>query len=310
MITINSDNELVEISSYEELLQRPRFMADLDPRIFTLTKLIGVYGLERACQCGLSDCHTSHNRGYLAATDEGHETNIGHRCGKNIFGANWNALRQRLRTDIRQKRHRELVETFQARIPELLAQAEQLRSQPFGAHWAWHAIARVRQGLPHRVLDKVEAMMRTDDHRIFVSRAANDAEIAAEEVRTRKEVEGPLYVQEFAARLQGLEALKPTSDLRDLLSIGVIQRLKSISELKVYIEKPGVLAEAAKWIESIDARFARVRRTIEQARRLLTKDNLMQLQLLEMSSREIDQLRRMVADLPQSYQDPIEPRAA
>lgn len=310
MITINSENELVEVTSYEELLQRPRFVANLDRKLFTLTKLIGVYGLESKCQCGLTDCHTGHKRGYLAATDNGYETNIGHKCGKNIFGANWHELRRRLNADIREKRHRDTVEAFQPRIPDLLRRAEQLRNHPFGAHWAWHKIGYIRQGLPHRVWSKVEAMMRSGDARIFVSRAANDAEIAAEEVRTRKEVEGPLYVQDFVARLDGLEAFKGDNDLRALLTIGITERLREIAMIRVDTSRPHALSEACKWIASVDVQFATVRRVLEAARRLLTKNNLMQLQLLEMSGSEIAQLRRLIADLPQAYEDRETPRAA
>lgn len=310
MITINGESELVEITSYEQLLQRPRFIKDLDPAKFTLTKLIGVYGLESECPCGLTDCHTGHKRGYLAADDDGHETNIGNRCGRNLFGANWHMLRNTLNADIRMKRHRETVLAFQAAISVYYQRAEQLRTQPLGAHWAWQGITDLHARLPHRLWSKLERMIKEDDGTVIMERLATDDEIAAEEARLRRTVKRPHYVQALGGYVHGLAAMQPAHNFRQILSIDIVEKLHEIEKLDVEKVRPGHLAEAAKWIASLEPRYAHVADVLDLARSLLSKNNLIQLQHLGLNSSEVSQLKRAISKLPQSYIDPSTSRAA
>lgn len=82
MITLSTDKGLVRIETWEDVLTRPGFKTDVDPRAVSLKSIIGSYAFATFLPCGLSSCHTPHGRGYLVLTSDGHETNIGKDCGK------------------------------------------------------------------------------------------------------------------------------------------------------------------------------------------------------------------------------------
>lgn len=307
MITINGENELVQIESYAQLLERPRFLENLDTHVFKITKLIGIYSFKEPVKCGLSHCHHMHNRGFLSATEEGIETNIGHVCGRSLLGAaNFDALKRVLNKDLREKRNREVVRAFQGRIPEIKAAIHELNGQSFGARWAWLTLAQLE--LPHRVWPRLERMVRDDDGSLMIEREATEEEIAREETRLGKNVERPLYLQVLAGYIEGVLAKRGPNNLRDLITYGLSANLDRIEKIDVDTAKPGVLAGAAKWIPECDLRLADARLVLDHARRFLTRNNLMQFRHV-LNTSESEELARHVAHLPQAYQFQEKPAA-
>ena len=302
MITINGESELIEIQTYQQLLERPRFQANLDPKLHDVMKLklVGIYTFRAKAPCGLTTCHTPHNRGYVTAAEDGTETNIGNVCGRRLLGAeNFTLLKRTLHADIRAKKNREVVRTFQAQIPELRQSLKGLREHSFGASWAWLTLAQLE--LPHRVWPVLENMVRGSDGRLMVEREATEQEIAIQETRGRKEIDGPRYVQAVAGYIDGIQAKHPSKNLRDLLSYGILAHLDRIEKIDADTARAGVVADAAKWIPTCGARVQEVQEALEAARRFLTKSNLLQFRHI-LNSSETEYLRRCVAKLPQAYQ--------
>lgn len=81
--------ELFVFESHEAVTSRPRYRGTLDPAQHALKRIVGQYDFPRslAWPCGLQGCRTPHQTGFVVETTDGYETNIGHICGKNHFGA-------------------------------------------------------------------------------------------------------------------------------------------------------------------------------------------------------------------------------
>jgi len=304
VITINHANGLIEIETYQQLLELPGFQPNLDPKIYdpAKLKLIGICTFREMSPCGLKSCHQLHFRGYVAENEDGTRTNLGHRCGRKWLGAeNWDLMKNVLHADIRAKKHRETVDTFKARIPELRQSLRAMREHPSGASWAWLTLSQLE--LPHRVWPVLERMVKSTDGRLMIEREATAEEAALHDTRTRarEDSDRPRYIEVQAGYIEGILAKDPRKNLRDLLTYGILANLDRISKIDVDTAKPGVVAAAAKWIAECDARVQEVKEVLEAARRFLTKSNLMQLRHV-LNTSEADHLRRCVAKLPQTYQ--------
>ena len=78
--------EIPTIASWDDIFGRSAYATDVDGVKTNLLAVIAPYrGLHPAKPCGLTNCHTPHNNGYLIVTDDGRETNIGANCGKKHF---------------------------------------------------------------------------------------------------------------------------------------------------------------------------------------------------------------------------------
>ena len=85
LITINTDKQLIRVDTWDEIIERAGFTSDLDPKQHELKAIIGRYAFLDKLRCGLSSCHTLHNRGYIVVTKSGLETNIAEK-GVNLSG--------------------------------------------------------------------------------------------------------------------------------------------------------------------------------------------------------------------------------
>lgn len=91
---------LIRFEMPEEFRRRPGFRANLPPGEGTPFRIIGGYGFKKVnwLRCGFSNCKTLHGAGYVIRNAAGLETNIGHCCGKTLFGADWHAMYEQFET--------------------------------------------------------------------------------------------------------------------------------------------------------------------------------------------------------------------
>ena len=95
--------ELFVFESHEAITSRPRYRKTLDHAQHALKRIVGQYDFppSLAWPCGLQSCRTPHQTGFVVETTDGYETNIGHICGKNHFGA---AAWERTRSEYKKNR--------------------------------------------------------------------------------------------------------------------------------------------------------------------------------------------------------------
>lgn len=279
MIVLNSQKEIVRVENWSDITERAGFSGDLDPAKHTLDSILGRYAFAEKVPCGLSNCHTPHNRGYIVATKEGRETNIGKDCGKTYFGVDFQTLSNKFDRDITEKENREKLWAFFFRIEDVVAEVSGLRSGANGADWVYKQCVSLQdiRNVPSKIVRKVLAMAKAQDPRITREREATKDEIALMEQMQGRRLRGPQIISEPLGELRGLEILYAENNLRSMLIEDVSERLKELNEANIDSLTYEQLSKWSRWLGSLDATLDRAASAIQCGRRFLTQENLLPL---------------------------------
>jgi hypothetical protein len=117
-------------------------------------------------------------------------------------------------------------------------------------------------------------MIRSRNPEVTFERRATDKEIEQIEVSTARRVPRPYYVSETIGRINGLEALYPENDLRQLLVIDLEQRIDEFRKLSIRDLTHAQLRDWAKWTATVEGTLDRAKAAIESAKILLSAANL------------------------------------
>lgn len=278
MITINTDRGLINVSSWEDVLTIAGYTPNLNPTEHELSSIIGRYVFRDMVHCGLSNCHTPHERGYVVTTKSGAVTNIGKDCGTKYFGVNFEDLSKKFDRDVNEKEMRERLATFAFGIEELEEQLQHIRHEPHGADWINKRVSNLQSrggNVPDDVIRRLTEMVRSGSGLLTKPREASSEEIEALRAtgaRTGK----PHYIEEPVGEIVGFEAMYPEYDLRKLLVLNIDEKLRDFKMLNEDTMTYEQLKYWTKWIGSIDNTLEIVIEAINHGQRLLTSDNLIQ----------------------------------
>ena len=282
MITINSDKGLVNIETWDDVVGRPGFVSNLNAQAHSLKAILGRYMFRDTVNCGLSECHTPHGKGYLVLTTDGLETNIGHDCGKKYFGVDFETLSRKLDRDISEKNNRELLVTFSFRLEEIRARISSSREGELGAQRIQALMRPLRvlsSGCPEPVVTHILGMIKTRLSAITISRQATEDEAQRLEALNDTKLPRPHYIEEPVANLDGLDALFPENDLHVLLVKEVEGPLSKFEAEDVDSMSFDELRKWVKWTSELDRNLDRIEEIVAVARRLLKQTNLRPLEV-------------------------------
>lgn len=277
MITINTEKQLVRIDSWEQVLERPGFNGNLDPTKHELKAIIGRYVFKDKLLCGLSSCHTPHNRGYLVVTKDGLETNLGKDCGRTHFGVDFNDMSRQFERDMTEKENRETLWSFHFKLDEFFQAIEELRRGDRGADWVHkksRPLLELNKGCPQEVVRRIADLLKTGGSTVFTQRVATAKETELEEGRTGRSRPRPHYVDEPVGQVNHLDALRPENDLREILVLDLEAKGKELAELDIDAMTHEQLARWVKWVGTVEGKLDRAREAIDTGRRLLVEANL------------------------------------
>lgn len=302
MITLSSEKGLIHVENWDEIETRPGFVKNLNPAEHKLKAIIGRYIFPAWIQCGLSNCHTRHVKGYIVVTESGHETNIGKDCGKKYFGVDFETLSKKFDDDLEASQNRELLANFAFRLEELEGRIATLRAEDRGADWinrTARTLTAKGKGCPDEVVQRINAMVRSRDPAIAIPREATDKEIEVQEEVERRTIQRPYFISENVGNLSGLEALFPENDLRNLLVIGLGDRIKEFRKVEIQTLTSLQLREWSKWTAGVEATLDRAMAVVEAGRRLLTADNIGQFSQVMTTGPDLGQFRGFIRQLGQ-----------
>lgn len=301
MIVLNSNKELIRVENWADIEARPGFTKDLDPKAHELASIIGRYAFSDRIRCGLSNCHTPHAKGYIVSTKDGRETNIGKDCGRNYFGVDFETLTRQFDQDITDKENRDRLWSFTFRIEDLKQQVRSMRAEDRGADWVFHTsrpLVEARRAIPNELVRRIASMIRTRQNLITIDREATEDEVREMEAKRGRRLPRPQYIEEPVAQIEGMEALYPENDLRQLLVLNIEQELQAFEELKVDNLSSEALRRWNKWINTLDPALEQAKMSIEAGRRLLRRENLQPLQQLLRDREQTERLRKFLNMLP------------
>jgi hypothetical protein len=277
MITLNTEKGLVEVETWEEILGLPGFMESLDPTDHKLKSILGRYVFKDQIACGLSDCHTLHNKGYIVETETGAVTNIGKDCGKREFGVNFETLSRNFESDIQARNNREMLATFSIAIDELQEKIQDIRKGERGADWLNSKIQEITHpgnGCPDAIVSRVNRMARDRQGRLTVERRATREEIDAMDAAAGREGSSERIIEDTIGTIQGLPALYPENNVREILAIQIEKRLKEFRAADIDSMTPSELREWVRWITSVDLLLERARAAVVAGLQFFHPDNL------------------------------------
>ena len=277
MITLTSERGLVDVQTWEEVLQLPGFRKDVDPSEHKLDSIIGRYMFRDKINCGLSSCHQPHGRGYIVTTKAGITTNIGKDCGKKHFGVDFETVSRKFDRDVTEKQNRDRINSFVFEIEEIESKVKDLRSQPKGADWVYkhtRPLVSANKGCPDEVVKRLRAMAKTGTFTLTQEREASSAEIEQEEARTGRSIKRPYVIAEHIADIAGVQALYSENDLRLLLIDDLQSNLDKLADTNIDTLSYNELRNWTKWIDSVESTLERAVAAVELGRQLLTHSNL------------------------------------
>lgn len=300
MITINTDKQLIRVDSWDAILERPGFTLDLDPKQHELKAIIGRYAFLDKLRCGLSSCHSPHNRGYVVVTKSGLETNIGKDCGKTHFHVDFNDMSRQFERDVNEKENRETLWSFHFRLDEVMRTIESIRKDKRGADWLYRRsrpLVDINQGVPTAIVRQIGSLIKTQSSLVVVTRRATAEEINAEEVRTGRRPPSPHYVDEAVGQVQHLDALYGENDVKEILVLDLEAKCKEFGSVDIDTLSYEKLAAWTKWTATVEEKLQRAQNSVASGRLLLTKDNLWCLTSILTDSADIDEFGHYLESL-------------
>lgn len=301
MITINTDKGLFRIQTWDDVSTRAGFTPDLDPVVFPLKTIIGRYVFGDQVRCGLKNCHTMHNHGYIVAAENGQETNIGKDCGKRYFSVDFEQVKRQFDRDMDAMEARELLWSLSFKLDEIEARIAQLRSGAKGADWIYKNCVALRDPgkLPVGVTRQMDQFVKNQSGRFQLSREATQKEADEMDVMAGRKLPRPQYVSTLDTVVNGVEALYHENNLNQILIVGLQEQIKVFRPLKIDQLTEAQLRFWKKWAVSIDQLLEAAERAIEHGLVLLKHDNLAPLLRIDGLEKngEADRFRAYLAKL-------------
>lgn len=211
-------------ASYEEMKLRPNFREVLDQKEHKLKEVLTDYHFPKLVPCGLSHCKTPHRPGFLVATVDGLETNVGHVCGR-VFGDSFDIARAEYQ---RAREFQDLLDRA-AQICEdaasVRARVHALDKARYGTTWIGQVRAALYAVLGTDLFDSLRVAQLRGQLQVKEYRRRSRAEIdnivemtrqKREQVQTEETLAGtlasmPWITYDFTKKLH-VGLLKPLSD--------------------------------------------------------------------------------------------------
>ena len=276
MITINGDKGLIRINGWEDIIERPGFNPDLNPVLSPLKAIIGRYVFGDQVRCGLANCHTPHNRGYIVTTEDRQETNIGADCGKTYFSVDFDEMERTFNRDVNAMEDREFLHSLAFRVQEIDRQISDLRSTPKGANWVNKYCTALRdpRSVPTAVTRQFDQFIKANSGKFTLERVATEEEALQRDQVSGRRLPRPVYVIEFEADIRGVEALYDEYDLRKILVVDLQEKLGDFKKVKIDELTEAELKHWKKWAVQIEQKLEVAGRAVELGQTLLTHQNL------------------------------------
>lgn len=270
MILLSENGKtFVKISSWDDIITRPGYVEKIDPTSVKLKQILGRYNISPQQPCGIKNCGTAHNMGFLVLCEGGLETNIGRHCGKNIFGVDFQRLERVFTQDTNAQRYRQNISTFKNAIQNFIPQIEFLK---FGEKQSLYCIEKMHyqatKGFEQKTLDRLLERAKRNDGYIMRTIA-----LVGDERRIAIEAQSPLYREEFLTTINGLNSLLAYKTLKALVSVTFDIDLKIFLEIKEDFLDFNSLKHWNNWVNTFEVKLKKAEDIVIDCNRFLEPSN-------------------------------------
>ena len=265
--------DLVLIESIEDIRSRPAFRDDIDSKQHKIANLIGDYTFKEQVLCGLKDCHTAHNKGFLAVTEDGLETIIGHVCGKKWGGSDFVYQKRQFNQRREFKQHSQLLNTVTANKDSINSRIKEISERKYGAKWLQASLRNFREICASDVLTDLSKRATRNDLNVIEHRERTSAEIdRVHEMFPNTPRDNHRFEEITIGLLNGLDIFK--KDIHALLIMQVSNVLQQLSQKDIQSMKVSDRRKFVDWANEIESKFIEAEELLASGLRFFSDNNV------------------------------------
>lgn len=277
MIFIRTDVGHDKLPLWSDIEKREQFVNRLSNTEHKLSHIFGYYELKEEIHCALSSCNQPHGKGYLVATETGLETNIGHRCGKRIFGVDFENHANEF-DKYRENEERKLsIRAAKEKLEEWETAIGSLRSSKPSILWVTAAIEELQNSnhVGRAAAMEIRSLSRTQDSNVTVDVKVKDKKYEALLFKFNKHFResGEALEQELVGKVKFLHVLLTENHLKILFATAMAN-IKQVRECDENSVPSPVLADIAQKANGLQSEVQKVLAIYNDACFFLTRKNL------------------------------------
>lgn len=222
VIFIKRNNSVDKLEDWELVANRESFTASVDLSKKKLLDIFGYYELGEKKSCGIKSCRTPHKKGLLVVTEDGIETNIGHKCGANIFGVQFEKLAAELINKVNYFKSLTAIKEAKTKVWDYYNKAATLTIGERNLHWVAHKILDVKDVniIGRASYSQIMKLAGSGKDKIIVSRRKNKEESDLDDV-----MKSNVYESDFPSEDDSSGNTKPKYEN---VVIGTLQHCDSV----------------------------------------------------------------------------------
>jgi hypothetical protein len=272
LILLSEDGKtLQEISSWEDIITRPGYHSKVNSKEIKLKSVIGKYRITPKQPCGISSCGSKHNKGYLVVCENGIETNIGNKCGLNIFGINFTELENRFNTDTNALRYRDKIKEYQNRYSHYEDTIHSLKNGEKQGLWCYEKMHWfMTKGFEEKTLNALKQKAKIKENGIFQLRQFDSREIELAREAGSYDTNERIRI----ATLSSINAVTDYKKLKPLLKDRLGKEFEVFKTLKADDREYDDLKYWNNWANRLDLRVQEAKKIIVDCTNFLNEHNI------------------------------------
>lgn len=293
-----SEEKFKLIHDFNEILARPHFVESAhissNDEGIKLKDLLGHYQFKDKVKCGIAQCGTKHQKGYVVKLTDDTEIIIGHVCGKKNFGVDFTDKERQFKAQrIHAEQFQAMKDTFE-KLPQLKQKFEEVLTQ--SGRLSFVEIKKGIKGLQDEAFDYW--MKQYIRNRITPNGGVTEEQFKTEQ---EKEFEEQIYLQEWG-KTRIIRDTK-TVTLATIDEYSLMAQWHEAEKLKTYFERihreirdpagmpNDVFKKLIYDLREYEHNLAELQSYCKRGNRLLTQENLMKLGLLFHKSDDLRKVR-------------------
>lgn len=277
MIFIKTADGHEKFPMWSDVEKRPHYTSKISGSEHKLSRVFGYYELKDEIHCSLSSCNQPHGKGYLVTTETGLEVNIGHRCGKRIFGIDFENHADEF-DKFRESEERKLsVKSAKNKVDKWEATLEALRVGNKSIQWVIEQIEELQNAnfVGRAAAIEFRSLSRTQNGSVTIDVQVQDKKYAALLFKFNKHLRdsGQALEEKVVGKVNNLHVLLTENHLK-ILFTSAISNIKEIRQADVNSVPSPVLLALSQKANNLQSDVDKVLNIYRDAREFLTRKNL------------------------------------
>jgi len=277
MIFLRTETGHEKFKEWSDVLSRENFVEHITTKAEKLSDIFGYYELKDKIHCALTSCNQPHGKGYLVKTESGLETNIGHQCGKAIFGVEFEHRASEF-DSFRENEERKLsIQNAKTKLDEWENTLETLRTGDRPIEWAISMIENIQNSnyAGRAAAMEIRSLSRTQDSNVTVDVKVKDKKYEELLFKFNKHFResGQALDKDLVGTIRNLHVLLTENHMKVLYS-SAIANLKEIRECNENQVPSPVLLSLSQKANSLQSQIDKVVSIYNDSLIFLTHKNL------------------------------------